>query len=197
MTAPARKLLFATGVLAIIGGIWLLEPVLMHKAAQAIVAADSRSALSPSDGNNYEIEVGKPAPDFVLRNEEGKKVRLSDFRGRVVLINFWATWCGPCKYEIPWFIAFQDEFGPRGFTVLGISMDDNGWQAVRPFVAANHINYPVVLGDEKVSKLYGGIEALPASIVVDRKGNIGALHVGLASREDYHKELAELVNAGN
>ena len=92
----------------------------------------------------------KPAPDFSLKDADGKTVQLSDYRGKVVLLNFWATWCGPCKIEIPWFIDFEREHKDQGFAVVGISMDEDGWQAVRPFISEAGINYRVLLGNDSI-----------------------------------------------
>jgi thiol-disulfide isomerase/thioredoxin len=92
-------------------------------------------------------EERKAAPDFSLRDANGAALRLSDFKGKVLLLNFWATWCGPCKIEIPWFIEFENIYKNRGFAVLGVSMDDDGWRAVKPYLREKAVNYPVVLGD--------------------------------------------------
>src|SRR5216684_2189474 len=91
----------------------------------------------------------KIAPDFVLADAEGVPVKLSDYKGKVVLLNFWATWCGPCKVEIPWFIEFEKTYKDRGFVTLGVSMDDDGWKAVKPFMAQRAINYPVTIGNDR------------------------------------------------
>src|SRR5579884_1324538 len=99
----------------------------------------------------------KPAPDFTLTDSNGAKVKLSEYRGKVVLLNFWATWCGPCQVEIPWFIKFQREYKDKDFVVLGVSDDDDGWKAVRPFISSEHINYRVLMANEQVALLYGGI----------------------------------------
>jgi peroxiredoxin len=149
-----------------------------------------RGGLPPST----QIETSrKPAPDFTLRDAAGKAVRLSDFRGQVVLLNFWATWCGPCKVEIPWFVEFEKKYGPRDFTVLGVSFDDDGWQTVTPYVEAKRMNYPVLLGNDALDKLYGGIGALPTTLILDKAGRIAVTHVGLCSRSDYEAEIKALL----
>jgi len=107
--------------------------------------------------------VGRAAPNFTLADIKGAPVHLSDYKGKVVLLNFWATWCGPCKIEIPWFIEFEKTYKDRGFATLGVSLDDNGWKAVKPFVALKAINYPVMAGNDHVSELFGGIDSLPTS----------------------------------
>ena len=161
---------------------WWAAPRLMHVAAQAILefrASESR----------------KSAPDFSLKDANGHTVRLSDFRGRVVLLNFWATWCTPCQAEIPWFIELQQKYQADGLTVLGVSMDDDGWKAVRPFLAARHINYPILLGNEEVSQLYGGIESLPTTLLIGRDGRTEFYHSGLVGKGEYQTEIRELLGA--
>jgi peroxiredoxin len=129
------------------------------------------------------------APDFTLSDAYGVPVKLSDYKGKVVLLNFWATWCGPCKVEIPWFIEFEKMYKDRGFTVLGVSMDEDGWQVVKPFVKQHAMNYPVMLGTEHVAQVYGGIESLPSTFLIDREGRIASLHLGLVTQHEYEAEI--------
>ena len=135
----------------------------------------------------------KAAPDFTLIEGNGRPVKLSKYKGKVVLLNFWATWCGPCKTEIPWFIEFEKTYKDRGFETLGVSMDENGWQAVRPFVKKMAVNYPVMIGNDGVAQLYGGIEALPSTFLIDRDGRIASVHLGLVGRHDYEDEILRLI----
>ncbi len=120
-------------------------------------------------------------------------VKLSDYKGKVVLLNFWATWCGPCTLEIPWFVEFEQQFKSRGFEVVGISMDEDGWTAIKPYVTEHKMNYRVLLGNDSVSDLYGGVEALPTSFVIDREGKIATVHVGLAEKNEYIDEIQGLL----
>lgn len=122
---------------------------------------------------------GKPEPDVKLKDLDGKDVSLSDFKGKVVYVNFWATWCGPCQDEIPSLIAMQNKYGARGFTVVGIAMDDEGKSVVAPFVAKElydvqgeklHINYPILLGTDEAADKFGGIMGYPTSFLVSRSG---------------------------
>jgi cytochrome c biogenesis protein CcmG/thiol:disulfide interchange protein DsbE len=138
-------------------------------------------------------KVRKQAPDFELKDVNGKVVRLSDYKGKVVLLDFWATWCGPCGIEIPWFTEFQRKYKDRGFTVLGVSMDDGGWKDVKPFVAEQKINYQIVLGDDKTSDQYGDVEALPTTFVIDREGRIASVHVGLADKKEFDDAIQKLL----
>ncbi len=135
----------------------------------------------------------KHAPDFALKDGQGKVVHLADYRGKVVLLDFWATWCGPCKVEIPWFMEFQRKYKDRGFAVLGVSMDDDGWKAITPFIAEKKINYRIVLGDDKTGDKYGGLEALPTTFVIDRNGRIASVHVGLTGKKDFADAIEQLL----
>jgi len=137
----------------------------------------------------------RAAPDFTLRDADGKTVRLSDYRGKVVLLDFWATWCGPCKIEIPWFMDFERKHKDRGFSVIGVSMDEEGWDAVKPFINGLAINYRVLLGNDGTADAFGGIEALPTTFLIDRDGKIAATHVGLTSKGDFEHGIEELLQS--
>lgn len=138
----------------------------------------------------------KTAPEFTLKDAEGKAVKLSDYKGKVVLLNFWATWCGPCKVEIPWFMDFEQQYKDRGFAVLGVSMDDDGWDAVKPYITARKINYRVLLGNDTVGGLYGGVDSLPTTFMIDRGGRVAAVHIGLVSKTDYLNDINHLLADG-
>ncbi len=135
------------------------------------------------------------APDFSLKDADGKVVHMSDYKGKVVLLDFWATWCGPCKIEIPWFVDLQRKNKDRGFEVLGVSMDEEGWEIVKPFLSDMGVNYRVVIGNDATAQLYGGVDAMPTTFLIDRSGKIAAVHVGLASRKDFVDEVEELIQA--
>ena len=136
----------------------------------------------------------KPAPDFTLKDSTGATVKLSDYRGKVVLLNFWATWCGPCKIEIPWFMEFEKNYKDRKFAVLGVSLDDDGWDSVRPYLEAHKINYRVLVGSEELSQHYGGVDSLPTTFVLDREGRIAVRHIGLVSKGDYQHDIESLLD---
>jgi len=137
----------------------------------------------------------KPAPDFSLKDADGKLVRLSDFHGKVVLLDFWATWCGPCKIEIPWFMDFQRQNQNKGLVVLGVSMDDEGWDVVKPYLASMKVNYRVVIGNDQTAQLYGGVDALPTTFLIDKSGKIAAVHVGLVNRKDIENGIEQLLES--
>jgi peroxiredoxin len=135
----------------------------------------------------------KPAPEFTLKDADGKTVHLSDYKGKVVLLDFFATWCGPCKIEIPWFMEMERKNKDRGFSVLGVAMDDEGWEIVKPFLADLGVNYRVVIGNDATAGMYGGVDALPTTFLIDKDGKIAAVHVGLASKKDFEDGIEQLL----
>ena len=134
----------------------------------------------------------KPAPEFELKDADGKTVRLSDYKGKVVLLDFWATWCGPCKIEIPWFIEFERQYKDKGFAVIGVSMDEEGWTVVKPFVSDLAINYRILQGNDSTADLYGGVNALPTTFLIDREGRVAWKHEGLAGKDDFEDRIKTL-----
>jgi cytochrome c biogenesis protein CcmG/thiol:disulfide interchange protein DsbE len=134
-----------------------------------------------------------PAPDFRLSDAYGRSIRLSEFRGKVVLLNFWATWCTPCRVEMPCFADFQRKYQDQGFTVLAVSLDEQGWQVVKPFAENLRLNFPIVLGNDEVADQFGGVDSLPMTFLLDREGNIRAKYTGLVSAEDYERAIQTLL----
>ena len=137
----------------------------------------------------------KTAPPFKLKDADGRTVSLAEYKGKVVLLNFWATWCGPCKVEIPWFMQFEQQYKDRGLVVLGVAMDEEGWSAVKPYISERKINYRILLGDDNVAQAYGGVDSLPTTFVIDREGRIVGRHVGLVSKSDYEDEIKEALDS--
>ena len=135
----------------------------------------------------------KAAPEFELKDADGKTVRLSDYKGKVVLLDFWATWCGPCKIEIPWFIEFERQYKDKGFAVIGVSMDEEGWTVVKPFVTELAINYRVLQGNDSTADLYGGVSALPTTFLIDREGRVAWKHEGLAGKDDFEDRIKNIM----
>lgn len=134
----------------------------------------------------------KPAPDFTLRDSKGASVTLSAYKGKVVLLDFWATWCGGCKVEIPWYMDFQKKYQKLGLAVVGVSMDEDGWKVVKPFLAEKKINYPTVLGDQALASRFG-VSALPVTLLIDRDGKIADLHAGMVDKDAFEAEIKALL----
>jgi len=154
--------------------------------------------IAASLGDTGTVEAAEPgetgpAPEFVLQDADGKEHKMSDYKGRVVLLNFWATWCGPCKIEMPWFIEFQRKYKDQGFSVVAVSLDEEGWDIVRPFLDDLKPNFPVLLGNDEMATDFGEIMALPTTLIIDKEGNITARHMGLISKDDYEAEIEELL----
>ena len=141
------------------------------------------------------LREGDQAPDFRVLADDGRTVSLADYRGKVVLLDFWATWCGPCKLEIPWFEEFQRQHQGKGFAVIGVSMDDEGWEVVKPFLTRLKVNYRVLIGNDQTAQLYGGVDALPTTFLIDREGRIAAVHVGLVDRKEFENGIQQLLEA--
>jgi peroxiredoxin len=147
------------------------------------------SGLSPNAAGDTPR---KPAPNFATSDSKGIPVQLADFKGKVVLLNFWATWCHGCGEEIPWFIQYQEKYKSQGFAVLGVSMDDEGWTVVTPFVREKKVNYVVVVGDKKLGDLFG-LAGMPMTVLIDRNGNIATKYEGVVNRETCEKEIRTLL----
>ena len=139
----------------------------------------------------------KPAPDFLLKDLSGTAVSLSARKGKVVLLDFWATWCHGCETEIPWFVNFAAKYRDRGLTVIGVSGDDDGWTSVRPYVKEHRMNYPVVIGTKDLVQRYE-VTALPVTFLIDRNGAIAVVHGGLpkGGKAEVEGEIVRLLSEG-
>lgn len=134
----------------------------------------------------------KPAPAWALKDMEGKEVKLADFKGKVVILDFWATWCGPCVKEIPDFIELQKQHGKAGLMVVGVAAGDEEVAVVKKFAQKKGINYQIVMGNDDVAKWYN-IEGLPTTCIIDREGKIVRTHVGLTSKSEFEADLKPLL----
>jgi cytochrome c biogenesis protein CcmG/thiol:disulfide interchange protein DsbE len=183
------------------------------QAAERALASASHAELIPTVAGDVPQSqtplVGKPAPDFVLENLSGQTVSLSSFKGKPVLINFWATWCGPCKIETPWLIELQNEYASKGFQIVGISTegddlqpgDTEGWArdkaAIAKFVKEYHMQYPVLVNGDSLADQYGGLDAMPTSVYVNREGKVVAMQLGITSKEDMVANIEKTLAPGN
>src|SRR5882757_4533688 len=167
--------------------------VLAQRCVDCSVALwQSFSAMPPAQPDLQPESARKLAPDFALTDVSGNPIKLSDSKGKVILLNFWATWCGGCQTEIPWFIEFQNKYKDAGLNVIGVSLDDDGWKSVSPYVKEKNVNYCIVIGTRAVAKQYA-VEAMPATWLIDRQGKIAATHVGLVTKSAYEAEIETLL----
>jgi len=169
---------------------------------------DEKTRLQPAAANMTSPDsaatdaAGKPAPDFAVKDLDGKDITLADYKGKVVLVNFWATWCDPCRVEIPGLIDMQNKYGSKGFTVLGIAMDDEGKSVVAPFLAKERfdvdgqklpMNYPIVIGNDNVADKFGGLFGYPTSVLISPDGKIVKRVTGIISEDEIAKAIEDLL----
>jgi peroxiredoxin len=167
----------------------LLAGHFISKRASSASAGPALTAADPA---------GKPAPDFELKSIDGKSYKLADLRGKAVLLNFWATWCPPCKIEIPWFIELQKQYADQGLVVVGVAMDDdtNKQKVVSDFVNQMKIDYPILLGTDQVADQYGGVDALPTTFFIGRDGKIVRRVMGLAGHSEFEDAIQAALREG-
>ena len=181
-----KNLLLVLAAVALIAAAVVVDKRWMGK--NAVQSAAAKAANLPD------------APNFTLQDLQGSSVSLEQFRGKVVLVNFWATWCGPCEVEMPWFIEFQEKYGARGFTMVGLAMDEEGRKVVAPWIEKKRfdvngaqvpVNYPILLGNDKVADQFGGLIGLPTSLLISRDGKIIKRFIGLVGHEHYVKSIED------
>lgn len=148
--------------------------------------ATAPADLTPSDSR-------KPVAEVALTDSKGKSINLSAYKGRVILLDYWATWCTGCKEEMPWFMEFQKKYKKSGLTVVGASLDDDGWKSVKPFLHEHKINYRIVLGTSESAKQFGADKGMPVSVLIDRDGKIADLHPGMVDKDAFEREIQVLL----
>ena len=179
MTHIRPLLLAGAGILAgVIGAAVLHRPSLETATAQQVPASVSTDPW-----------IGRLAPDFALQSLDGRRVRLGDFRGKVVLVNFWATWCAPCRLEMRWLMEFSTRYRAQGLEVIGVSVDDGNAEKVRRFVQEMNVNYSIVLQDDEVGAAYGGVRFLPQTFFVSRNGKVTAHSFGVRGRGAFEADI--------
>ena len=167
----------------------LLNSSLLLATAGAAIAQQPGVRAPLQSANNR-----KPAPEFALRDASGKTARLKDYHGKVLLLDFWATWCTGCKKEIPWFAEFQQTFGEKRFAVVGISLDDGGWKVLKPFLGDHKIPYRILLGDDATAKQYG-ITNMPDTFLIDQHGRVAAVYrAGLVDKDDVEANIKAILS---
>jgi peroxiredoxin len=163
---------------------------------QAKVEAEEKTTQPPVDKTTpgpVERPAGNPAPSFTLQDLSGNKVSLSDFKGKVVILDFWATWCPPCVMEIPHFIELYDQYKAQGFAMVGISLDRGGTGEVEAFVRKYKVNYPILMTDGQVDRVYGGIKYIPTTFVIDAAGNIRQKYTGYKDKAVFEADIKALL----
>jgi thiol-disulfide isomerase/thioredoxin len=134
------------------------------------------------------------APDFTLESLDGKSMKLSDLRGHAVLLNFWATYCGPCKIEMPWFVELQKQYGAQGLQIVGVAMDDASKEDIAKFAKDMGVNYPILIGKDSVGDQYGGIPALPETFFIGRDGKLMDKIIGLKGKGEIEEDIKKALN---
>ena len=167
--------------------------VLAHRCLECSVAVwQSLAASVPAQADLKPESARALAPDFTLRDATGKELTLSSLKGKVVLLNFWATWCDGCQVEIPWFVEFEKRYVDHGLVVVGVSLDSDGWKSVRPWLKEKKVNYPIVIGDDSLAKQYG-LAGMPLTVLIDREGKIADSHPGIVNRSGTEQKLGVLL----
>lgn len=186
----AKILLVVGTVLALIVGTYFADKATRVKTN--VKGADARTV----DTNPDNQKAGQPEPDLTLKDLNGADVSLSDYKGKVVLVNFWATWCEPCRVEIPWLIEMQQNYGPKGFVIFGIATDDDGKSVVAPFVAKERfdvsgkkepMSYKILIGNDDAADKFGGLFGYPTSILISRDGKLVKRVTGMISPDEMNK----------
>ena len=174
-----------------------------RQATERLLASAAKAELVPAAAGGAPHSSsplkGKPAPEFTLEDLSGKKLSLSNYKGKALLINFWATWCAPCKIETPWLVELRNQYAPQGFEILGVSMDDidrgdpeklnREKKEIARFVEQQHMPYPVLIDGDSISNPYGGLDDLPTSFFVDRNGTVVAAQMGLTSKDEIEANI--------
>jgi len=164
-----------------------------HAPLVVVLVASSLALTTRAPADLTRADSRKPLPQVALTDSNGAPVDLSGYKGSVVLLDFWATWCEGCKEEIPWFMEFQDKYNKSGLVVVGASLDDDGWKSVKPYLREHKINYRIVIGTFESAKQFGVDKGMPVTLLVDRTGKIADVHPGMVDKDAFEREIQTLL----
>jgi thiol-disulfide isomerase/thioredoxin len=190
-----KTLLVLATVLALVAGTYFADKATRLKPKTAVPGNTVLKADNPNADNP---KADLPEPELTLKDLDGKDVSLSDYKGKVVLVNFWATWCEPCRVEIPWLIEMQQKYGPKGFVLLGIALDEEGKSVVAPFVSKERfdvngqklpMSYQILIGNDDAADKFGGLFGYPTSILISRDGKQIKRVTGMISEDEMNKAI--------
>lgn len=171
----------------------IIPPVVLAALLVASVLAASPASASAAAPHLIPVAARRAAPSFTLASVQGKSVSLAQFRGKVVLLDFWAVDCGGCKIEIPWYVQFQRDYHARGLELIGLDMYGESPAMTRAFMEKAQMEYPVAVGTDAIGKQYG-VTALPMTLLIDRRGRIAAAHTGVVNRQEFEADIRALLN---
>ncbi len=177
----------ALGLIALTIGAFIIAILVRGGAWSCSIASAPAAMTAETD------LIRAKAPDFTLKGLSGEDISLSDFTGKVVVVSFWATWCGPCRAEIPSFVKLRDQYHDKGFEIIGISVDGDDTGEVAEFARRFKISYPIVMGTMETIKSYGPINAIPTTFIIDRKGKVHSRYLGMLSFEELESEVKDLL----
>ena len=176
---------------AVLGGLASCKDPSVSTAGSALAALPVPASAAGAVASALPV-IG-PGPSWKLRDIAGREVSSDEFKGKVVVVDFWATWCGPCKEEIPGYVELQKKHGDKGFVIVGVSLDQQGPPVVKRYAESAKINYPLVMGDDSIVAAFGGIDAIPTTFLIDREGRIRHRKVGAMDTAEYEKLITPLL----
>jgi peroxiredoxin len=194
-TLPWKLWMFAVVCGMTLGGATVAARSVLAQAAQATSTQVITVPIKGLPDTLIPADQRKPAPDFTLNDTQGHSVTLSGYKGKIVLLDFWATWCGACQFEVPWYSEFSKKYGDKGLAVVGVSMDKGGLTAVKPYMEQKKMDYTVVLGNDYLVPPFG-LKTIPVTWLIDRDGKVAVAHVGMVDKESFEGNIQKLLQEG-
>jgi peroxiredoxin len=191
-TFPLKLRLFAVACGVALCGASAVAPSVLAQATQTTQVRVIPAPFKGVPDTLIPADQRKPAPDFTLNDTQGQSVRLSGYKGKVVLLDFWATWCGACQFEVPWYSEFSKKYGDKGLAVVGVSMDKDGLTAVKPYMEQKKMDYTVVLGSDDLVLPFG-LKTIPVTWLIDRDGKVAVAHVGMVDKDSFEGNIQKLL----